>query len=75
MVKKVEGNTFEDNSVKKLQKHIEDMINGILKEESVSSPEKIKSIYNNDLQILRKNFESRNQIINKLLVTRNNRKY
>lgn len=27
MVKKVEGNTFEDNSVKKLQKHIEDMIN------------------------------------------------
>ena len=27
MVKKVEGNTFEDNSIKKLQKHIEDMIN------------------------------------------------
>ena len=27
MVKKVEGNTFEDNSVKRLQKHIEDMIN------------------------------------------------
>ena len=72
MVKEVEGNTFKDNIPNNLNKDIEDMINRkveSLQEKSVSSLEKAKSIFNNELQVLRKELESKNQVINKLLET------
>ena len=65
MVKKDEGNTFKDNILNNLHKDIEDMINRKIE----SSLEKIQSIYNDELQILTKELESKNKIINKLLET------
>ena len=72
MVKKVEGSTCKDSIFNNLHKDTENMINRKMKslqEKSVSSLEKIQSIYNDELQILRKELESKNQIISKLLET------
>ena len=65
MVKNDEGNTFKDNF---LNDFSENMINRKTK----SSLEKIQSIYNDELQLLRKELESKNKIINKLLETKEN---
>ena len=70
MVKKTDGNTFKDNILTNLNKDVGYMINRKmepLQEKSVSSPERIQSIYKDKLQILRKEFESKKQIIIKLL--------
>ena len=58
MVKNDQGNTLKDNILNDLHKDIKDMIN-----------RKIQSIYNDELQVLRKELESKNNIINKLLET------
>ena len=61
MAKNDEDNTFKDNILNNLHKDIEDMINRTME----SSLEKIQPIYNDELQVLRKELESKNQIINK----------
>ena len=65
MVKNHEGNTLKNNILNKLHKNIEDMINRKMK----TSFEKIQSIYNDKLKVLRKELEYKNKIINKLLET------
>ena len=68
----MKGNTFKDNILNNLHKDIEDMINWkmeSLQEKSVTSLEKTQSIYPDELQIFRKELESKNWIINKLLET------
>ena len=62
MVKNDDGNTLKD-ILNNLHNDIEDIINRKME----SSPEKIQSIYNDELQVLRKELESKNKIINKLL--------
>ena len=61
---KNDGNTLKDN-LNNLHKDIEDMINRKIE----SSLEKIQSIYDDELQVLRKELESKNKIINKFLET------
>ena len=65
VVKNDEGNTLKDNILNNLHKDIADMINRKME----SSLEKIESIYNDELQVLRKELESKNKIISKLLET------
>ena len=65
MVKNDEGNTLKDNILNNLHKDVEDMINRKME----LSLEKIQSIYNDELQVLRKELEFKNKIINKLLET------
>ena len=70
MVKKNEGNTFKDNILDNLHKDIEDMINRkmeSLQEKYLSPLEKIQSIYNDELQRLRKELEANLLEIYKLL--------
>ena len=64
MVKNDDGNALKD-ILNNLHNDIEDIINRKME----SSPEKIQSIYNDELQVLRKELESKNKIINKLLET------
>ena len=61
---KNDGSTLKDN-LNNLHKDIEDMINRKIE----SSLEKIQSIYDDELQVLRKELESKNKIINKFLET------
>ena len=63
MVKNDDSNTIEDNILNSLHKNIENMINWKIE----SSLEKIQLIYNDELQVLRKELESKNKIIKKLL--------
>ena len=63
MVKNDEVNRFKNKILNNLHKGIEDMIN----RKMVSSLEKIRSFYNDELQILRKEFESKDESIYKLL--------
>ena len=59
----MKGNTFKDNILNNLHKDIEDVINWkmeSLQEESVTSLEKTQSIYPDELQIFRKELESKN---------------
>ena len=65
MVKNNEGNTLKDNILNNLHKNVEDMINRKME----LSLEKIQSIYNDELQVLRKELEFKNKIINKFLET------
>ena len=62
MVKNDRDYTFKDNILRSLHRDIEDMINRYME----SSLEKIQSIYNDELQVLRKELESKNKVINKL---------
>ena len=62
------GNTLKDSILNNLHKDIEDIINRKME----SSLEKIQSIYKDELQVLRKELESKNNIINKLLETTEN---
>ena len=63
MVKNDDDNTIEDNILNSLHKNIENMINWKIE----SSLEKIQLIYNDELKVLRKELESKNKIIKKLL--------
>ena len=63
MVKNDEVNRFKNKILNNLHKGIEDMIN----RKMVSSLEKIRPFYNDELQILRKEFESKDESIYKLL--------
>ena len=63
MVKNDDSNTIEDNILNSLHKNIENKINWKIE----SSLEKIQLIYNDELQVLRKELESKNKIIKKLL--------
>ena len=65
MVKNHEGNTPKNNILNNLHKNVEGMINRKMK----ASLEKIQSIYNDKLKVLRKQLEYKNKIINKLLET------
>ena len=64
MVKNDKGNTLKDNILNNLHKNIEDTINRKME----SSLEKIQSIYKDELKVLRKELQSKNNIINKLLI-------
>ena len=64
MVKNDKGNTLKDNILNNLHKDIEDTINRKME----SSLEKIQSIYKDELKVLRKELQSKNNIINKLLI-------
>ena len=63
IVQNDEGNTLKDNILNDLHKVIDDMINRKME----TSFEKIQSICNDELQVLRKELESKNKIINNLL--------
>ena len=65
IIKNDKGNTLKDSILNNLHKYIEDIINRKME----SSLEKIKSIYKDELQVLRKEWESKNNIIKKLLET------
>ena len=65
IIKNDKGNTLKDSILNNLHKDIEDIINRKME----SSLEKIQSIYKDELQVLRKELESKNNIINKLLET------
>ena len=65
MVKNDEGNTLKDNILNNLHKDVEDMINRKME----LSLDKIQSIHNDELQVLRKELEFKNKIINKVLQT------
>ena len=70
MVKILEHNTFKDKILNYLHNSIKGMINKkmeSLQEKSVSSLEKVQSIYNDELQTLRKKLEYKIQTINKLI--------
>ena len=72
MFKKVEDNTFRDNILNNLHNDIEDIINKkmeLLQEKSVSSLEKVQTIYYDELKTLRKELKYKTQIINKLTET------
>ena len=58
MVKNDEGNTFKENILNNLHKDIEDLINRKME----SSLEKIQSIYNDELQVFRKELESKTKL-------------
>ena len=64
---KNDGNTLKDN-LNNLHKDIEDIINRKIE----SSLKKIQSIYDDELQVLRKELESKNKIIDKFLETKEN---
>ena len=68
IIKNNKGNTLKDSILNNLHKDIEDIINRKME----SSLEKIQSIYKDELQVLRKELESKNNIINKLLETTEN---
>ena len=59
------NNNFLDSILNNLHKDVED----IIKRKMESSLEKIQPIYKDELQVLRKELESKNSIINKLLET------
>ena len=61
IIKNDKGNTLKDSILNNLHKYIEDIINRKME----SSLEKIKSIYKDELQVLRKEWESKNNIIKK----------
>ena len=61
-------NTLKDSILNNLHKDIENIINRKME----SSLEKTQSIYKDELQLLRKELESQNNIINKLLETTEN---
>ena len=61
IIKNDKGNTLKDSILNNLHKYIEDIIN----RKMGSSLEKIKSIYKDELQVLRKEWESKNNIIKK----------
>ena len=63
IIKNGKGNTLKESILNNLHKDIEDIINRKME----SSLEKIQSIYKDELQVLRKKLESKNNIINKLL--------
>ena len=65
IIKNDKGNTLKDSILNNFNKDIEDMIN----RKTESSLEKIQSIYKGELQVLRKELESKNNITNKLLET------
>ena len=65
IIKNDKGNKFKDSTINNLHKYIEDIINKKIE----SSLEKIRAIYKDELQVLRKDLESKNNIINKLLET------
>ena len=65
IIKNDKGNTLKDSILNNLHKDIEDIINRKME----WSPEKIQSVYQDELQVLRKELESKNNIINKLLET------
>ena len=65
IIKNDKGNTLKDTIFNNLHNDIEDIINRKME----SSLEKIQSIYKDELQVLRKELESKNNIINKLLET------
>ena len=70
MAKIFEHNTFKDKILNYLHNSIKGMINKkmeSLQEKSVSSLEKVQSIYNDELQTLRKKLEYKTQIISKLI--------
>ena len=64
VIKNDKGNTLKDNILNNLHKNIEDTINRKME----SSLEKIQSIYKDELKVLRKELQSKNNIINKLLI-------
>ena len=64
VIKNDKGNTLKDNILNNLHKDIEDTINRKME----SSLEKIQSIYKDELKVLRKELQSKNNIINKLLI-------
>ena len=63
IIKNDKSNTLKDSILNNLHKDIEDIINRKME----SSLENIQSIYKDELQVLRKKLESKNNIINKLL--------
>ena len=65
MVKNDKGNTLKDNILNNLHKDIGDMINRKME----SSLQQIQSVYNDELQALKKELEYKNIIINKILET------
>ena len=65
MVKNDKGNTLKDNILNNLHKDIGDMINRKVE----SSLQQIQSVYNDELQALKKELEYKNNIINKILET------
>ena len=65
MVKNDKGNTLKDNILNNLHKDIGDMINRKME----SSLQQIQSVYNDELQALKKELEYKNNIINKILET------
>ena len=73
MVKKFEDSTFKDNILSNLHNDIEDIINKkmeSLQGKSISSLEKVQSIYNDELQTLKKELKYKTQVvINKLIET------
>ena len=73
MVKKFEDSTFKDNILSNLHNDIQDIINKkmeSLQGKSISSLEKVQSIYNDELQTLKKELKYKTQVvINKLIET------
>ena len=73
MVKKFEDSTFKENILSNLHNDIEDIINKKMESlhgKSISSLEKVQSIYNDELQTLKKELKYKTQvIINKLIET------
>ena len=73
MVKKFEDSTFKDNILSNLHNDIEDIINKkmeSLQGKSISSLEKVQSIYNDELQTLKKELKYKTQVVvNKLIET------
>ena len=73
MVKKFEDSTFKDNILSNLHNDTEDIINKkmeSLQGKSISSLEKVQSIYNDELQTLKKELKYKTQVvINKLIET------
>ena len=65
MVQNDKGITLKDNILNNLHKDIGDMINRKME----SSLQEIQSVYNDELQALKKELEYKNNIINKILET------